>query len=128
VLSASLTRLSPVVIEYLLLGCCGKFERSTVADAAFLLYAMLSKSPVNEVEQQFVTTLNQEVFKLGEPAHQLVLQILGKSAQGQLNSSQLYLFLEDVWDIHQAEDTDALPNSDLVAYFLRKYNKQDQIN
>ena len=124
--SESLSRIRSDTMGRLLLGMCGKFEYKTIGKAADLLVSLLRTAPSSETGAQLVASLRQEYFLLGDPARNLALSILTRcgnsQSQSQVQSSHLTNFLQDVWRLHQVEDTDSLPLSDEVARFLRKYS------
>lgn len=108
-----------------MLGSCGKYEYKTLADVAELLSLLLRTTSTSENEAYLVASLRQDHFLLGERARNVVLGILTRSGAVQhnpLTSSDLALFLKDIWQLHQIDDTDALPGSDEVARFLLKYS------
>jgi hypothetical protein len=107
------------------MGSCGKYEYKVIADAADLLALLLRTTSTSETEAYLVASLRQDHFLLGDRARNVALGILIRSSTVQhnpLTSSDLALFLKDVWQLHQIEDTDALPGSDEVARFLLKYS------
>jgi len=125
--SESLSRIRGDTISRLVLGTCGKFEYTVIGMVADLFVALIRTTPLSsETEAHLTASLRQEDFLLGDPAKILTLSILSRCGSTQnnnpLRSSDLATFLEDVWQLHQVEDTDALPLSDEVARFLRKYS------
>ena len=107
-----------------MLGSCGKYEYEVIADVAELLTLLLRTTSTTETEAYLVSSLRHDHFLLGERARNVALGILMRSGAMQhnpLNISSLALFLQDVWQLHQIENTDALPGSDEVARFLFKY-------
>lgn len=123
--SESLCKIRADAIGRLVLGSCGKYEHKVLADVAELLTLLLRTSSTRETEAYLVASLRQDHFLLGDRARNVALGILIRSGvvqQNALSSSDLALFLEDVWQLHQSEDTDALPGSDEVARFVLRYS------
>jgi hypothetical protein len=110
------------VVNNILQGCCGPLERSSIADAANLLHAVLLLSPEWAAESPVAAALNQEHFKLGHPGILATVQVLQRSVRRKLNNGELTAFLENLWDLHQIEDLDALPNSDAALLFIQLYS------
>jgi len=121
-LSKSTSRTRSDVIQRLLLGSCGKMNRSLIGEGAELLVTILQGADVNDSESAIISALNREVFFLGDSAMDMALSIFRRAARRLVQSKDLAIFLEDVWDLHQVENADALPGSEAVARFLRKHD------
>jgi hypothetical protein len=119
--SEALSRTQGDAINRLLMGCCGKYEYSTIGDAAELLCALVRIGPAAETEANVVAALSQEYFLLGNPAKNATLMILNRCSQNLMSEADLAIYLEGLWHLHQVEDTSALPSSDSVARFLRMH-------
>jgi hypothetical protein len=89
---------------------------------AELLTATLNTIPPSELESHLVATLRQDYFLLGDPAKHTTLAFFQRCVQQRLAASDLNGFLDDLWEIHQVEDAESLPTSDVVARFILKYN------
>jgi len=123
--SECLSRSRADAMRHLVLGSCGKSEYTVIGDIAGLLVAFIRTAPPNEIEPQLVAALRQDDFLLGDPSKNVALSILSRCGINQTNPlcpCDLETFLQDVWRLHQVEDTDALPLSDEVARFLQKYS------
>jgi hypothetical protein len=108
-------------ISYLLQGCCGRYEYSLIRNVSKLLYLLLIGTAAAETEAYLVTVLRQDFFLLGDESKNVTLHILTGCSNHALSLADLTVFLEDMWEIHQAEDMESLPSSDAVARFARKY-------
>ena len=111
----------------LLRGSCGKFEYTVIPDVANLFVALLRTASPNESEALLTNCLRQlDDFLLGDAAKKVSLSVLSRlSSDNQENPlcvCDLEKFLQDVWQLHRVEDTDALPLSDAVARFLEEYS------
>jgi hypothetical protein len=96
-------------------------KRELIGDVADLLTAILQETFVQEIDAQFMAALWQDYFLLGDPARKTVLTMFHRCAKREVNSSILASFLETVWELHQVEDTDALPNSESVAKLILQF-------
>ena len=108
-------------------GSCGKFEYNVLGDAANLFVELIQTAPSSEIEPLLVACLQQDFFVLGDLAKHTTLVILTRCGTNinpshALNASDLERFLKDVWKLHRVEDTEVLPLSDEVAWFLEKYS------
>jgi hypothetical protein len=94
-----------------------------MGDAAELLCALARGGTAGENEASIVAALSRDYFLLGDPAKNATLAILNKCSHNIVSASQLAVFLESLWRLHQVEDTlaMALPGSDSVRRFLRMY-------
>lgn len=118
----SRARINGGVIDNLLSAACGSCDVSMLHDMAALLITILSTAPPNDVETHLVTALQSDYFLLGEDARHVTLSVLRKCQRRQMSISALGRFLDELWEIHQVEDTESLPASDIVAGFVRKYS------
>jgi hypothetical protein len=66
--------------------------------------------------------LQHEMFRLGDPARNMVVAVFSQVAAGLVPEADLTQFLEQLWRLHQVEDAAALPMSDGVARFLLMYH------
>ena len=110
-------------------GSCGKFEYTVLGDAANLFVELIRTAPPSEIEPSLITALQQDCFVLGDLAKHTALSILtrcGTNSHSQSSTAQnagdLERFLQDLWRLHRVEDTEVIPLSDEVAWFLEKYN------
>lgn len=120
-LSETLSRGSSDILCRLLLGICGKMKRELIGDAADLLTAILQEAFVQEIDAQLMTALRQDCFLLGDPTRFTVLSVLHRCAQREVNSAVLASLFESIWDLHQVEDSDALPSSESVARLIQQF-------
>jgi len=97
-------------------------DRCLILDTAELLTAILQGSAGKNAEGDIVSALHQDSFLLGDQARNTTLSVLGRCAERLMTSTDLTCFLHEFWELHQAEDVDALPNSDSLAQFLRRYS------
>jgi hypothetical protein len=116
-----LIRVRTEMIRSLVHGFCGKYDFSSVASAAKLLYLLVRAYPSTDIEADLRLSLQQDCFALGDKAKNSTLCILGKCAQGLSPPSDLAVYFEQVWKIHQVEDTVALAGSDAVAFLVAQY-------
>lgn len=109
-------------MKRLLVGCCGSYSFSVTSEAAELIAALMQSSPSSaDLEAVIASALRQDCFLLGEQSRRVAIVVLSRCAQNQLNASDVRLFMEDLWRLYQVDDKDALPYSDVVAGFVRKY-------
>ena len=112
------------MIDRLLSAICGKCDVSMLHEIASLLNTMVNTASPSDVEAHVIATLRGDHFRLGEPAKHVTLSILQQCQQHKLSLSLLQTFLHEVWEIHQAEDSESLPTSDVVATFIHKYTRR----
>lgn len=120
-ISEEVARISGETMNLLVLGLCGKFNHDVIDSASLLLHDMLQAVPSTEIETRIVAAFRQDSFILGEPARAATLAVFSRCAQHQINARDLTIFLEQFWELHQVEDAEALPNSDTIIRFLRRY-------
>jgi hypothetical protein len=122
----------------LVLGSCGKYSCTILNVVAELLYLLLQSTTSwseTEIESCILSPLQQyDHFLLGDRARQTTYQILLNctkqsdyiiSGQDSIDSSKvsdLTVFLQNVWHLHQIEDASVLPGSDGVDQFIRQYS------
>jgi hypothetical protein len=109
------------MIRSLIHGFCGKYDFTSVASGAKLLFLLVRSYPSTDIEADLRLSLQQDWFALGDEAKNATLGILGKCAQGLTQPSDLAAYFEQVWKIHQAEDSVALACSDAVSFLVAKY-------
>ena len=120
--SESVSRIRAETVNRLLLGCCGKYENRLIGDAAGLLSSILRVPLSSDVQADIVAALQQDYFLLGDESKNVTLGVLRECSRNSMSLSDLTLFLGEVWGLHQVEDTEALPGSDAVARFIKKYH------
>lgn len=104
-------------------GICGKYHRSLLELSADLLYTAVRSFPPADMHRCLLPAIQQARFRLGEHAQRVALQVLDGCAQGIIPLSTLKDLVDDVWDLHQVEDVEAIADSDIVASFAAdKYN------
>jgi len=104
-------------------GICGRFHHSVLEPSANLLYAAVRSYPPAEMHKCLLPAIQQARFRLGEHAQRVALQVLDGCAQGIIPLSTLRELVDDVWDLHQVDDVEAISDSDIVARFAAdKYN------
>lgn len=89
---------------------------------AELFIATLTSTPPAELETCLVAALRRDFFLLGDPAKHATMSFFHKFVQQRPNEANFESFLNDLWEIHQVEDSEALPMSDVVERFIRKCN------
>lgn len=109
------------VIVAMLAGACGKYDYVLLQDVAELLVLTLKCTPLGEIESHLVLALRQDFFLCGDEAKDATLSFFAKCAQQGWSTDHVKYFLDELWDMHQAEDEDSLQSSDLVARFVDKY-------
>lgn len=92
-------------------------------DVAALLITVLSTAPPTDIEAHIVAALQSDYFLLGDHARRVTLSILRRCQRRQMSISALGKFLGELWEIHQVEDSESLPTSDIVASFVHKYSR-----
>ena len=112
---------SSLIMKSLVHGCCGRFERSRIPSCVDLLVGMLCVIPVSGIDAEIDIALNQDCFKLGASAVNLTKDVLRRVVQSSLDKPHLTEYLESIWELHQVDEPDALPESDSVFRFLRLY-------
>lgn len=89
-----------------------------------ILALFLRASNVSDIQSVLVMSLQQDLFLLGDRAKDVTVLALLRWAESFDTSTRRdnnRLFLEEIWRLHRAEDTDALPASDAVARFIKMY-------
>jgi hypothetical protein len=121
-MSEAMSRISTDLFNLLMEGFCGKFCRNLLESASHLFHAlMITLPPSNDVENRVVSALQQDYFLLGDKARMATLSVLGRCTQNQVTAADLNIFWDTLWELHQVEDTAALPSSDSVARFVQRY-------
>jgi len=120
----AITRVRRVVILTLVTGICGIFPREVIEPAAGLLAVILKISPPEEAEASSVEALGQEQFRMGDEAREASLHVLANCARGTCPLSTLTEFADDLWQLHQCDDTGAVAGGDEVIRFAKKYRIQ----
>lgn len=123
VVDSSISRIRPDLVNAIVAGACGHYPREVLDPAASLLSVLLRTSSPEEAESAATTALEQDVFKLGGDARRALLVVLGKSAQGNADSSTLMDVFETLWNLHQGEDANTFAGGDAVAKFVNKYGQ-----
>lgn len=125
IMSESLSRDRRGMIMAAVDGICGKFHQSLLEPSANLLYTAVRSFPPSEMHTCLLPAIQQSRFRLGEHAQRAALQVLDGCAQGTVPLSTLKNLVDDVWDLHQVDDVEAIADSDIVASFtLEKYHVQ----
>lgn len=110
------------LISTLIYGACGIFQREALDPAASLLYSVLRSTPSEEAGRSAIAAVQRESFVLGDQARNATIITLGKCAQGRAPMSLVMDLFEDLWEIHQNDDTGGtVAGSDVVVQFARKY-------
>ncbi len=104
-----------------LAGACGKYDVALLHDVADLLVLTLKCTPLGEIESHIVSALRQDFFLCGDDAKDATLSFFAKCVLQGWPEDVVPNFLDELWDMHQAEDEDSLHSSDLVARFVNKY-------
>lgn len=102
-------------------GACGKYDSGLLHDVAELLVSTLKCTPQGEIESHLVSALRQPCFLCGDEAKDATLSFFTTCAQQGWPIDDVSYFLDELWEIHQAEDEGSLQCSDLVARFINKY-------
>jgi len=121
-LSETLSRACAHMIKLLLMGSCGRFQYQLVEPAGDLLAAIMREAPAADTEGYIRSALQEDFFGLGNEAKNTTLTLLGRVTNKVLNPCDLVGFLQEVWQLHQAEDNEALPGSEAVARFIKTYS------
>lgn len=98
-------------------GICGKYHQSLLEPSANLLYTAVRSVPPVEMHMCLLPAIQQSRFRLGEQAQRVALQVLDGCAQGTVPLSTLRNLVQDVWDLHQVDDVEAIADSDIVTRF-----------
>jgi len=110
------------LISTLIYGACGIFPREALDPAANLLYSVLRSTPSEEAGRSAIAAVQRESFVLGDQARNATIITLGKCAQGRAPMSLVMDLFEDLWEIHQNDDTGGtVAGSDVVVQFAQKY-------
>jgi len=113
------------LISTLIYGACGIFPREVLDPAANLLYSVLRSTPSDEAGRSAIAAVQRESFVLGDQARNATIITLGKCAQGRASMALLMNLFEDLWQIHQNDDTGGtVAGSDMVVQFAEKYGVQ----
>jgi hypothetical protein len=118
-----LSRVRWNIVTMLLVGACGKMNPSILGDAAVLLSSVLlvKSASFEETESQLVQAVRNDQFLLGNNARSVSLGVLMKCTRNEVTSEEIAVFLGNIWELHQIENSEALEGSDVVARFCRKY-------
>jgi hypothetical protein len=119
----SLTAIRDNCMSRLIVGTCGKFDFNVLGDVAQILLILLRTSNSSDIKSTLLSSLQEDHFLLGDEAKNATFSTLFRWADNS-NLSHLdsrRLFLEDIWKLHQVEDSDVLAASDEVARFIKTY-------
>lgn len=110
------------LISTLIYGACGIFPLEVLDPAANLLYSVLRSTPSDEAGRSAIAAVQRESFVLGDQARNATIITLGKCAQGRASMPLLMNLFEDLWQIHQNDNTGGtVAGSDVVVQFAEKY-------
>ena len=117
-----MSRIRAEAVGNLLIGACGKYDFGLLGDVAELLKVLLSHW--QDTESLLALTFTNDHFFLGDQARRVALTFLMRCAdqRNAPSTADLTIFLERIWELHQTEDANALPASDVVSWFIEKYN------
>ena len=102
----------------LISGMCGGWNPTLLDPAASLLYAILQVSG-DDARTFYETALQQEQFKLGDPARIACANYLARCCSGEVSTVSLMVFAERVWELHQQNEGGSVTESDQVVEFIR---------
>lgn len=107
------------IVALLLAGICGVLHPTLLDPAASLLYTILRVSG-EEGRWFYEAGLQQEQFKLGDVARLSISNFLARCSLGEASSESLMEIAEDVWELHQHSENNAVSESDQVVEFIQK--------
>jgi len=111
------------LLSALITGACGIFPREVLDPAGSLLHSMLRSTEAIEAERICTQALQNESFRLGDDAKRATLLTLGKGTRDSISSSVLMDLLDDLWTMHQSDDTGGtVSGGDAIISFAKKYN------
>ena len=119
-----MARIREVCIIRLILISCAKIAFNQLRDVTELVLILLRTSNLSDVKSILLTAFAQDQFLLGDRAKDAAVMTLFRWSDGlnQMQHDDCQDFLEEIWKLHQVEDTDSLPASDAVDRFIRRYS------
>jgi hypothetical protein len=106
------------IMAVLISGICGGLNPTLLDPAATLLHAILQISG-DDARALYETGLQQEQFKLGDPARMACANYLARCCSGEVSAVSLMDFSERVWELHQQNEGGSVTESDQVVEFMR---------
>jgi len=125
IVSEAFQRIRGNLLTMLLLGSFGKISYSAIKDVSLLLHSLLRSGACSSSESRLIliSALTHKYFRLGKIAGNIMLNILERAARNEITSTILTSVLEEIWELHQIDDTHFLENSDVVARFVTRYSQ-----
>jgi len=118
----SISILRTELITSLLCGACGICPRDSLESAAGLLYSVLTCTTSDKAGPAAISAVQRDTFILGDQGRNTTILTLGKCAQGTKSQSVLTDLFQDLWQLHQIDDTgNNLVGGDSVESFCKKY-------
>ncbi len=117
------------LIIALISGACGLFPREVLDPAGSLLHSILISTEANDVQRNDTqrichSAVQKETFRVGDNARHSVLLTLGRGTQGTIAASVLMDLLNDLWSMHQNDETGGtIAGGDTILSFTKKYGE-----
>jgi len=105
------------IAERLIRGTCGSFSVEIIDPAALLFFQLLKTTQQVYHESLLVTALRQERFRLGDEARIISLKVLSNAA----DSIVVMDFMQDLWYMHESDDTGSVAGGDAIKRLERKF-------
>jgi hypothetical protein len=109
------------VVSSLVAATCGVSLQEVISSTASLLHTILKSSNWQDVEMSITPVLSSYQFKLGDECRSVVLEIFKRCTEGTYPASNFGDLIFELWDMHQADDTEATAGGQLVQDFISKY-------
>lgn len=123
VVEGMLSRVRSDALTSLVVGSCGKLNSGSLDNAARLLRRMLVASPsLEENQSNLVKAIGNENVFLGIRGKEVTLEFLLQSSRNENTDEDVSKFFHAIWDLHQIETPESLPNSDAVVHFCKRYS------
>lgn len=123
-LKDNLSRVRAGIIRRMLAGCCGKYDHGLLEPASKLLWHLAREFP-DSFQSDVTSALQHEnIFLLGDDAKRCFIARLCENCIKEGTTWSFMdscLLIEKVWELHRTGDVAALPWSDAVLRFLKKY-------
>jgi len=112
------------LIIALIAGACGLFPREVLDPAGSLLHSILKSTEASDAERICISAVQKESFRVGDNARHTVLLTLGRGTQGTIAASVLMDLLDDLWSMHQNDETGGtIAGGDTILSFTKKYGE-----
>eukprot|EP00980_Cylindrotheca_fusiformis_P008551 scaffold1813_cov109-Cylindrotheca_fusiformis.AAC.9 len=117
-----LSRALSDILTSLVVGGCGKLNSTSLDNAArFLRCILMTSRSLEEIKSNLVHAIGNDNVFLGVRGKEVTLEFLLRSYRNENSDADVSDLFHDLWELHQIETPEALPNSDAVVHFCKKY-------